>query len=164
MLRPCRLEHVVRSLEQVIEPLRVRKPNLVHHRNHDGVLIILLDVGQIPEILTGIEIETTIFLDGVRNIALVANRRIGTAPAIAEQTFVNSTCMRVIFSLRDIALPCHLFVAVERHLDLTHAVRHQIIHDKGILFDKASHHDIGHAVTLNMTDRNIFCNRVSIRI
>ena len=164
MLRPCRLEHVRGRLEQVVEPLRIRKPNLVHHRNHDGVLIVFLNIGQVAEILAGVKIKTAVFLDRMRDIALVANRRIGTAPAIAEQTLINSTCMRVIFRLRYITLPSDFFVTVERHLDLTHAVRHQVIHDKGIFFDKACRHDIGHAVAFHMTDGDSLRSWLAIRM
>ena len=155
MLGPLRLKHVVRSLEQIIEPLCIRKPYLIHHRNHHGILVIFLDTSQVVKIFASLEIKTTVFLDGVSDIALVANSRIGITPTIAELPLVNRTCSRIIFGLSDVAFPSDFIIAVERHLDLTHTVRHQIIHDKGILLDKTRRHDIRHIITFHMTDGNI---------
>ena len=65
---PYRVKFIRRRLEQIIEPLRIRKANLVHRRNRDCILIVFLNGKKIPIEISRDKIELAIFLDGMGNL------------------------------------------------------------------------------------------------
>ena len=136
-LGPYRIQLVRRRLEQVVEPLRIRKAYLVHRRNSDRILVVFLDGEKIlVTVIARHKIELTIFLDRVRDLVnrypsfnfqgisrfIHLHHRVRKhnriCPISAATPCVHSTCVIRIRILRNITFPGDFFLEVEIHADL----------------------------------------------
>ena len=145
-LRPYRYKQIVRRLEQVVKPLRVRKPDLVHRRDRDSVLVVLLEREQVVvAVIPRFKIESPVLSDGVTFRAELSPLPAG-GPPIYRARVVR------IRGLRHVALPSDFLLVVEVQPDLPQPVRHQVVHHERVPLYPVVHRYRGNLVALHMPD------------
>ena len=147
-LGPYGDEQVVRRLEQVVEPLRIRKPYLVHRRDRDRVLVVLLEREQVVvAVIPRFKIESPVLPDGVLLFSQFG-------PLAAGGSLVNRTIIGCTIIFCHVTFPNNFFLVVEVHADLSQPVRHQVIHNERVLFNPVIDSNRGGLVALHMADRD----------
>ena len=160
--RPQRLQQVVRRLEQVVESLRIREPDLVHRRDRDRVLVVLLQKEQVAvAVIPGDKIENPVLLNGMPDTSVVADSGINS-PLPTAGALVHDTCVTRLRVLRYIALPGNLLLIVEIHADLPQAMGHQVVHHEGILFNPVVHGDGRRRIAFHVADGHGFRGKLAV--